>query len=151
MKATQRTMRHWRARTSGFTLLEIMTVVVIIGMLATLVITATRGQTRGARDQTTKTMIGATLRTALNLYELDNGNYPTSEQGLKALIEKPGSEPAPQNWKRYLDKQSVPKDPWGSDYIYVCPGQQTPDGYDLSSPGEDRQPGTPDDICSWKL
>ena len=83
------------------------------------------------------------LRTALLSYSGMNGFYPTTEQGLSALVSKPAGEPAPARWMQFMD--SVPKDPWGTNYIYRSPGQKNPTTYDLYSAGPDRKPDTPDD------
>lgn len=92
--------------------------------------------------------VNGAMRIALGLYELENGTYPTTEQGLRALVEKPTAEPAPRNWRPYLEKASVPKDPWGRNYVYLCPSARKPDGYDLSSLGKDGVESD-DDIHNW--
>ncbi len=130
---------------AGFTLLEIMTVVIIIGLLTGFAISAVKSNLDKARQEATKAMIGGTLRNGLNLFEMDNGHYPTTDQGLKALIEKPADA---ANWRPYLDTKAIPKDPWNQDYIYACPGQHNPDTYDLSSKGKDPNK-TEDDIHNW--
>ncbi len=101
---------------AGFTLLEIMAVVIIIGMLMALLIVRVGGNIEKARQEAAKAMIGGTLRNGLNLFEMDNGHYPTTDQGLKALIEKPADA---ANWRPYLDGKIIPKDPWNQDYIYA--------------------------------
>jgi general secretion pathway protein G len=102
-----------------------------------------------AKGKTANTVVNSSFRTALNLYEMENGNFPTTEQGLKALIEKPTGEPAPKSWRRYWDGKNIPSDPWNKDYIYVCPGVHNTDSYDLSSSGQDGKPETEDDIKNW--
>ena len=109
-----RTNRH-----SGFTLVEVMVVVVILGILAVLIVPRVIGRTEEARAAAAKHDI-ATIMQSLKLYHLDNGRYPTNEQGLQALVSRPQSQPAPPNWKPYLDK--LPKDPWGNPYQYLNPG-----------------------------
>jgi len=134
---------------SGFTLIEIMLVVIIIGVLAAMVIPNMSGRGKQARISAAKADIGANLMTVLDLYELDNGQYPTTEQGLSALIRKPNSPAVPDNWDGpYLKKKSVPVDPWGKEYVYVCPGARNTDGFDLYSLGPDGIESE-DDIVNW--
>ena len=138
-----------KMRTRGFTLVEIMVVVVILGILAVLIVPRVVGRTDEARAVAAKQDV-ATLMQALRLYRLDNGRYPTNEQGLAALVEKPGREPVPGNWKQYLDK--LPKDPWGNVYQYLNPGVRGE--IDVFSLGADAQPGgsrADADIGSWDL
>ena len=138
-----------RMRPRGFTLVEIMVVVVILGILAVLIVPRVVGRTDEARAVAAKQDV-ATLMQALRLYRLDNGRYPTNEQGLGALVEKPGRDPVPANWKPYLDK--LPKDPWGNLYHYLHPGVRGE--IDVFSLGADAQPGgsgSDADIGSWDL
>ena len=102
----------------GFTLIEIMVVVVILGILAVLIVPRVVGRTDDARAVAAKQDVAAVMQ-ALKLYRLDNGRYPSTEQGLPALVAKPQSAPAPTNWKQYLDR--IPKDPWGNAYLYLNP------------------------------
>lgn len=145
--------RGWIARTTqrGFTLIEIMVVVVIMGILAALVVPKLMGRTDDARITAAKQDI-STLMQALKLYKLDNQRYPTTEQGLQALIAKPTSGPAANGWKSggYVDK--LPKDPWGGQYQYLSPGVKGE--VDVFSYGADGQPGgtgNDADIGSWDL
>jgi len=136
-------------RQRGFTLVEIMVVVVILGILAVLIVPRVVGRTDEARAVAAKQDV-ATLMQALRLYRLDNGRYPTNEQGLGALVEKPAREPVPSNWKPYLDK--LPKDPWGNVYQYLHPGVRGE--IDVFSLGADAQPGgsgADADVGSWDL
>ncbi len=136
-------------RSAGFTLVEIMVVVVILGILAVLIVPRVLGRSDEARQAAAKHDI-ATVMQSLKLYRLDNGRYPTNEQGLQALVTKPASAPAPSNWKPYLDK--VPKDPWGNTYQYLSPGVHGE--IDVFSLGADGQPGGTGadlDIGSWQL
>ena len=139
-----RTNRH-----SGFTLVEVMVVVVILGILAVLIVPRVIGRTEEARAAAAKHDI-ATIMQSLKLYHLDNGRYPTNEQGLQALVSRPQSQPAPPNWKPYLDK--LPKDPWGNPYQYLNPGVHGE--VDVFSLGADGQPGGTGadlDVGSWQL
>ena len=134
---------------NAFTLIEIMLVVIIIGILAAMVIPNMAGRSEQARASAARADIDANLGTALDLYELDNGQYPTTEQGLKALLEKPSSSPAPANWHGpYLKKRKAPLDPWGREYKYVAPGAHNTDEFDLFSYGPDGVEGK-DDITNW--
>ena len=124
-----------------------MLVVVIIGMLMTVAVIKIQGRAEQAREVATKADIESAFRTALNLYELDNGTFPTTEQGLMALYEKPSSEPVPKKWRRYLEKKPN-QDPWQRDYIYRYPGVHNAESYDLSSLGKDGVESD-DDIKNW--
>lgn len=105
---------------SGFSLIEIMVVVVILGILATLVVPRIMQRPDEARAVKAKQDV-LTIEGALDLYRLDNGYYPSTDQGLSALVEKPTSSPVPSNWSQYL--KSLPKDPWGREYLYLNPGE----------------------------
>ncbi len=128
---------HLRSQ-AGFTLIEIMVVIAIIGILATLIVPKIMGRPDEARVTAAKHDL-STISQALKLYRLDIGRYPTTEQGLKALVERPTSEPVPQNWKAggYLDR--LPNDPWGNPYQYANPG--TKGEIDLYSFGDDGKEG----------
>src|SRR5664280_1429701 len=125
---------------AGFTLIELMVVVVIIAILAGLVIPRFMGETDKAKQAKAKMQIES-LESALKMYKLDNGSYPTTEQGLKALVETPTVGNLPKNWRQggYLEKGKVPKDPWDHEYVYVSPGSHG--DFDLSSLGADGEPG----------
>ena len=136
-------------RHAGFTLIEIMVVVVIMGVLAALLVPRLMGRTDDARILAAKQDI-ATLMQALKLYRLDNQRYPTTEQGLQALIARPSNGPQPANWKTggYIDRLN--KDPWGNSYQYASPGTRSE--VDIFSYGADGQPGgtgNDADIGSW--
>lgn len=134
---------------SGFTMIEVMLVVIIIGILAAMVIPNLAGRGRQARTSAAKADIEANLTTALDLYELDNGRYPTTEQGLAALIQKPNSSPLPNNWNGpYLKKKRAPLDPWSREYSYVSPGIHNIDSFDLFSLGPDGSESA-DDVTNW--
>ena len=137
-------------RTRGFTLIEIMVVILIIGVLAALIVPKVMSRPDEARITAAKQDI-ATITQALNLYRLDNGRYPTTEQGLMALVKKPTVSPIPTNWKSegYLDR--VPKDPWGTPYQYLQPGVHG--AVDVFSFGADRAAGgegNDADIGNWQ-
>lgn len=132
-------------RYSGFTFLEIMLVVVIIGLLLSIAGPRLVGKKRRAQIETARFQI-ASFKTALGAYEMDVGSFPMTSQGLAALLQRPPDVPEEDWHGPYLDK--IPKDPWHEDYIYRSPGEHNPD-YDLFSKGPDRQEGTSDDIVSW--
>ena len=141
----------WQARQSGFTLLEVMVVMVILGILAALVVPKIISRPDEARVMAARQDI-ASLMQALKLYRLDNQRYPTTEHGLQALTVRPSSAPVPSNWKAggYLDR--LPKDPWGNPYQYLNPGVQGE--IDVFSFGADGAPGgerNDADIGSWAL
>jgi len=127
---------------SGFTLLEIMIVVSIIVILLGLAISKMGNPTGFAKTTAVRADVQA-IGTQLMQYEAMNGFYPTTEQGLGALVNQPSSEPRPARWYQFF--KEVPKDPWGTPYVYRCPGIKHPDKYDLYSAGPDRQPDTSDD------
>ncbi|MDD5136191.1 MAG: type II secretion system major pseudopilin GspG [Candidatus Omnitrophica bacterium] len=132
----------------AFTLIELMIVVIIIAALAAMIVPRLSGRAEQAKIAVAQSDISANIATALKLYQLDNGNFPTTEQGLAALLEKPSSEPVPRGWNSpYLEKQPV--DPWGNVYRYKCPGTNNKTGYDLYSIGKDGVEGTDDDITNW--
>jgi general secretion pathway protein G len=135
-------------RQGGFTLLEIMLVVAIIAILVGSAIVMV-GPALGTAQATTVQADIRSIKTELLMYQSANGSLPTTEQGLKALVEKPSTEPAPSgNWRQLATE--IPQDPWHQDYHYECPGTHNPDGYDLYSIGPDHKPGTADDIGNWK-
>lgn len=136
-------------RSRGFTLVEIMVVVVILGILASLIVPRVLGRTDEARAVAAKQDVAAVMQ-ALKLYRLDNGRYPTTDQGLQALLAKPQAQPVPTNWKQYLDK--LPKDPWGNGYHYLNPGVRGEiDVFSLGADGQAGGSGADADIGSWDL
>ena len=132
----------------GFTLIELMLVVVIIGALVAMVVPRLAGRSEEARKGVAEADIKSNLALALRLYEVDNGRYPSTEQGLAALLQKPTSPPSPKNWKGpYLEQE--PFDPWRKPYVYRYPGSHPPRDYDLYSMGPDGVDGN-DDITNWQ-
>ena len=137
----------------GFTLIELMVVIVILGILAGLIVPRIMGRPEEAKQLKAKMQIES-LETALKLYKLDNGMYPDTEQGLQALIEEPETGIVPKNWRKqgYLEKGRLPKDPWGNEFLYLSPG--THGDYDIISYGADGVPDGEDknrDINSWEI
>lgn len=144
-------LAHPHRAARGFTLIEIMVVVAILGILAALVVPKIMGRPDEARIVAARQDIAA-IRQALNLYRLDNQRYPTTEQGLQALVEKPATSPIPANWKAggYLER--LPKDPWGAPYQYLNPGLRGEvDIYSLGADGATGGAGNDADIGSWDL
>ena len=131
-------------RSRGFTLIELLLVLVILGVLAAIVVPKFAGRTEQARQAAAKTQISS-FATVLDAYEVDNGFYPKGKSGLNDLVQ--ASRDA-KNWRGPYLKE-VPKDPWGNDYVYECPGKNNPTSYDVSSMGPDGQMGTEDDINNW--
>ena len=137
----------------GFTLIEIMVVIVILALLAALVGPKIMGRSDDAKIADAKVQI-RNIESALKLYKLDSSFYPTTEQGLQALVAKPTVGQIPKNYKAegYLESKSVPKDPWGNDYVYLSPGANG--DYDLCSYGADGAKGGEGksaDICNWDM
>lgn len=124
----------------GLTLIEVMVVIIVLGLLAGLVGPRILGRVSEARSATARTQIEL-LGVALDSYRLDTGRYPTTEQGLDALRERPTREPVPRDWRGPYLQREVPLDPWDRPYIYVSPGDVNPEAYDLSSHGRDGAPG----------
>jgi len=139
---------------TGFTLIELMIVIIILGILATIIVPRFMGREEEAKHTVAIVQI-KNIEAALKLFKLDNGFYPSTEQGLEALVVKPTIGQIPKNWREggYLEKGKVPKDPWGNPYIYISPGVHLKE-YDLESYGRDGEDGGegPDaDIENWAL
>lgn len=142
-----------RTRTGGFTLIEIMAVVLIIGLLGGIVGAVVFSQVDKARVSAAKAQVKQ-LESVLEFYRMDNARYPSSEQGLQALVRKPSGDPQPRNYRPegYVQGGLVPKDPWGEDYQYRAPGEHNPYSFDLWSFGADGKPGgegNDADIGNW--
>ncbi len=150
----KRTLLKFLRNEKGLTLIELMVVIIILGLLATIIAPRLIGRTEEAKR--TKAMVDIrNIESALRLYKLDNGFYPTTEQGLEALVQQPTTGLIPRNWKEggYLEGGKVPLDPWGNPYVYLSPGIHNPD-YDLKSYGADGAEGGEGqfaDIESWNL
>ena len=143
--------RRDRGRAGGFTLIEIMVVVIIIGLLAAVIVPQIMSRVDEARVTKAKSDIQS-LETALTLFRLDNSKYPTTEQGLQALVTQP-TDPTIKHWKAGGYLEHLNKDPWGNEYLYVFPGTHGKD-YDLYSLGADGQPGgegVDADIGNWNI
>ncbi|MBW2644848.1 MAG: type II secretion system major pseudopilin GspG [Deltaproteobacteria bacterium] len=146
-------MKRYIANSRGFTLIELMAVIIILGILAGLIIPRIMGTPEEARRTKAKLQI-VSMETALQMYKLDNGVYPSTEQGLQALVEPPSVGVLPIKWREggYLEKGRVPKDPWGNEFVYLSPGVYG--DCDLSSYGADGQEGGEGrdaDINSWEI
>jgi general secretion pathway protein G len=139
--------RKNRAR-RGFTLIELLLVITIIGALAALVVPRYASRAEQARLAAARADIAGNLAAALELYELDNGAFPTTAQGLRALLEPPGVPPVPANWNGpYLRGRSL-SDPWHNEYIYECPSTRPGYDYEIISSGPDGMPGGDDDLSN---
>ena len=135
-------------KNQGFSLVEIMVVIAIIGILATMILP----NVLGSQEQANKQKVTAdlvSLENALAQYHLDNGMFPTTEQGLEALVERPNVDPQPRNYRNGGYIQRLPQDPYGNDYMLLNPGEY--DDIDIFSPGPDQQPGTDDDFGNWMI
>ena len=146
-------MQKLRYDNRGFTLIELMVVIIILGVLAMYVAPKIMGRPGEARQVKARLDI-QNLETALKLYKLDTGMYPTTDQGLQALVEKPETGNVPKKWKDggYLEKSRVPKDPWGNEFIYLSPGLKG--DFDIISYGADGVPGGEEenkDINNWEV
>jgi general secretion pathway protein G len=152
-QSEERKMINRKSNDRGFTLIEIMIVIVILGILAWQVVPRIMGKPEEARRLKARMDI-ASLETALKMYKLDNGVYPSTEQGLQALIEAPTIGQLPRKWRTggYLEKGRIPRDPWENDFIYLSPGLHG--DFDLMSYGNDGEPGGEADnvdINNWEL
>lgn len=152
MHSSSRDSARAHLRRAGFTLIEILVVIVVIAVLATLVAPNVFRHVGSANTSTARSQVEM-LGAALDAYRLDNGRYPTTEQGLAALWDEPVGEPRPRSWTGPYLKKNVPLDPWGKAYVYRSPAQHSRMGYDLLSygaDGKDGGEGEDADITSWK-
>ena len=141
-----------RGPRGGFTLIEVLVVVLVLGILAALVVPNVFGHAETARIEGTRAQIEL-IGTALDAYRLHNGSYPTTEQGLAALNQAPLTDPRPANWRGPYLRRAVPDDAWGAPFVYRGPGEANPWGFDLLSYGRDGRPGGEGedmDITSWQ-
>ena len=134
-----------RVTRRGFTLVELLLVLIILATLAAVVLPKFTGRTRQAKITAAATEI-ASIEVALDAFEVDNGFYPEGADGLRLLMERPDDA---ANWRGPYLKKAVTADPWGNPYTYECPGRHNPDGYDLSSMGPDGKSGGDDDVTNW--
>jgi len=142
-------MGYLKKAKKAFTLIELMIVVIIIAALSAMVVPRLSNRSEQAKIVVAEADINSNIGLALKLYKLDNGRYPSTAQGLKALLTQPSSSPTPKNWNGpYLEND--PLDPWKVEYVYKSPGTNNPDGYDLYSLGPDEIEGSADDITNWK-
>ena len=147
-RPTRRRASRSRPRAAGFTLLEILVVLAIIGLLAGLAITNVDKIFGGAQGSTARLQVRDSMRTSLTSYRIAMGDYPSTAEGLNALITAPGSKA--DRWHGpYLEPAKIPLDPWGEPLQYAYPGTKNKSGYDLWSKGPDKQSGTEDDIGNW--
>jgi len=147
MKLNQQTSIVRPPSRAGFTLVELLLVLLILGILAAIVVPKFSGRSEQARRAAAKTQI-VNFGVALDTFEIDNGYYPKGKNGLQDLVVQPRDA---NNWKGPYIKGEIPKDPWQNEYIYECPGKHNEKGYDIISMGFDARQGTEDDINSWSL
>ena len=133
---------------SGFSLVEVMVVIAIIGILATMILPNILGSQEQANEQKIVADIVA-IENALSQYHLDNNRYPTTEQGLEALVRKPSYDPVPRNYRNGGYIKRLPNDPYGNSYLLLSPGENS--NIDIFSSGKDGQPGTGDDFGNWMI
>jgi general secretion pathway protein G len=143
----RRQVGRWaRGTRTGFTLIELLLVLVILASLAGIVLPKLTGRSQQAKITAARTQISQ-FEVALDAFEIDVGRYPTTVEGLRALVDKPTSDS--DGWQQPYLRRGIPQDPWGNDYVYRYPGQYNQDGFDLSSYGPDRKLGGDDDITNW--
>lgn len=145
-------MRRSIEAPSGFTLIEVLVVIVVLGVLASMVAPEVFKHVGGAKDAVARSQVEL-LSASLDAYRMDNDVYPSTDQGLESLRRQPLSDPAPTNWRGPYLRKEVPMDPWGRPYVYRSPGEANPWGFDLLSYGRDGKDGGEGedaDILSWK-
>ncbi|MDP2561934.1 type II secretion system major pseudopilin GspG [Psychrobium sp. 1_MG-2023] len=141
-------MQQKRRNQAGFTLIEIMVVIVILGILAAMVMPSVLGNKDKAQQQKVISDI-TTLEGAMDMFKLDNNRFPTTDQGLEALVSKPEMDPVPRNYPQAGYIKRLPNDPWGNPYLLLSPGENGQ--YDIFSAGLDGEEGTDDDIGNWNM
>ena len=141
----ERQNRSRRSARSGFTLIELLLVLVILSVLIVIVAPRFAGRSKQARVTAARVEVSQ-LEGQIDIFEIDTGRYPTTQEGLSALVEEPSDV---TDWHGPYIKRGLPKDPWGKEYVYKCPGQHNTEGYDLYSYGPDGQEGGGDDIDNW--
>ena len=139
-------MKQNKSNRAGFTLIEVLLVMVIIAILASVIVPKFTKRGQQAKETAAKSDINV-LELSLDSFEIDTGRYPTNTEGLRALVQEPVN--TDDDWKGPYLKRGVPTDPWGNEYIYKQPGQYNKYGYDLSSAGPDEVDGNDDDIKNW--
>ncbi|HUU94119.1 MAG TPA: type II secretion system major pseudopilin GspG [Phycisphaerae bacterium] len=144
----RRTVRAMVRR--AFTLLEVLMVIVILGLIATVVITSIGGTEERARRDLAQQQINGVLVPKIDLFRLHCGRYPDEDEGLKALLDQPDDEELEDKWAGPYVKPEQLQDPWGNDFAYQYPGEFNENGFDVSSPGPDGQEGNDDDIGNWQ-
>src|SRR5690606_7337905 len=143
-------LNHKLSCNNGFTLIEIMVVMVILGLLVAIVAPNIMCRSDQAKVTVAETQL-SNIANALDLYRLDNSHYPSTQQGLEALVRRPSGSPEPRNWNADGYLKSVPEDPWGNEYQYVSPGTEGPyDLYSFGSDGQEGGEGDAADISAWK-
>lgn len=147
-KNYRKTCRMRHRGDEGFTLVELLLVLVILGLLAAIVLPKFSGTSERGRVASVQTQIAA-FKTSLDAFEVDIGHFPKGKNGLIDLIQQPRDA---GNWHGpYLQSDSIPKDPWDNEYIYECPGRHNASSFDVMSMGPDGRAGTDDDICNWTI
>jgi len=136
-----------RSRRQAFTMIELLLVLVILGVLAALVVPKFAGRSEQAKVTAAKTDINR-IEVALDAFEIDNSRYPTTQEGLRVLYERPANSLA---WKGPYLKRGTPRDPWGNEYVYEYPGRYNEESYDLYSMGPDMRQGSEDDVTNWTI
>jgi general secretion pathway protein G len=151
MSFITRTQRRRAPRASGFTLLEIMVVLAILGLLVGLAVSNLDKIFGGAQTDIARTFVNSSMKTPLMAYRMDMGGFPSTAEGLQALVVAPQGRADRWRGGPYISDGKIPLDPWGEPYQYAFPGKHNPNGYDLWSKGPDKQDGTADDIGNWTV
>jgi len=142
-----KTMLYNKAARRGFTLIELLLVLVILAVLAVIVVPKFAGRSEDARKTAAKTQV-TNIASAVRMFEVDVGRYPSSDEGIRALMEAPGNA---KGWKGPYMEQEIKEDPWGNPYVYKQPGTHNPNGIDIYSMGPNGVDGDDDDIGNWQV